>query len=288
MNQPDVSKTARFKAQLRQDWTEGAAGWRKWNAQFVVQSRAATDAIVQAAQVTPGMQVLDLASGTGEPALTLAEAVRPGGHVTATDLVPEMLAITEEFARQRGLMNLTTQPADAEALPFPDQTFDVVTCRFGIMFCPDAGQGLREIRRVLKPGGRAAFIAWGPFDQNPYVTTTVCVFMQHVQLPPPEPGTPHPFIFAQAGTLSTALRAAGFAQVQEEVRTIPWVFPGPVASCWESAHEHSGPALRRFFEALAPERHAQVIREVHAAIRQYYDGQQVNFTARIVLASGRR
>jgi len=288
MNQADLSKTARFKAQLRQDWTEGAAGWRQWNAQFVIQSRAATDAIVQAAQVTPGMQVLDLASGTGEPALTLAEAVRPGGHVTATDLVPEMLAITEEFARQRGLRNLTTQPADAEALPFPEQTFDVVTCRFGLMFCPDVGQALREIRRVLKPGGRAAFMAWGPFDQNPYSTTTVGVFMQHVPLPPPEPGTPHPFIFAQAGTLSTALRAAGFAQVQEEARTIPWVFPGPVASCWEAARALSGPAFRRCFEALAPERHAQVIQEVHAAIGHYYDGQQVNFTARIVLASGRR
>ena len=79
MNTPDGSPTERWKEGVRQPWMESAAGWRKWAPQWEVQSRAATEAIVHAAQVTPGMQILDLASGTGEPALTLAIAVRPGG-----------------------------------------------------------------------------------------------------------------------------------------------------------------------------------------------------------------
>jgi ubiquinone/menaquinone biosynthesis C-methylase UbiE len=288
MSTHEVANAERFKEQVRQDWTAGAEAWRKWNPQFVVQTRTATDMIVQAAQVKPGMHVLDLASGTGEPALTLAEAVGSTGHVTATDLVPQMLAVVEEHARQRGLTNMTFQQADAEALPFPAHRFDAVTCRFGIMFCPNADQALRDIHRVLKPGGRAAFIVWGPLDRNPYFTSTVGVFMKRVSLPPPPPGTPTPFTFAQQGTLSTAMQAAGFTQVQEEARTIPWGFPGPTAQCWEFIREVTAPAFRRFFEALAPDQHTQVIGEVLDAIRQYDDGQQVNFTADIVVATGVR
>jgi ubiquinone/menaquinone biosynthesis C-methylase UbiE len=286
MSQPEVAQVERIKEQIRRDWSRRAAAWRKWNPQFMVMSRAATEAIIQAAHITAGMQVLDLASGTGEPALALAEAVGSQGHVTATDLVPEMLMITEEYARQRGLTNLTCTPADAEALPFPAQRFDAVTCRFAIMAFPNVGQALRDIRRVLKPGGRATFVAWGPFEQNPFFTTTVGIFMRHVQPPPPPPGTPTPFTFATGGTLSAALQEAGFTQVQEETRTIPWGFPGSAAQCWEYIREATAPAFRRFFEALAPDQHAQVISEVLQAIGRYDDGQQVNFPAVIVIGTG--
>jgi SAM-dependent methyltransferase len=288
MSPTEHSIAERFKEQVRQDWAAGAAAWRKWHPQLVVQSRTATDVIVQAAQVAPGMQVLDLASGTGEPALTLAEMVGPTGHVTATDLVPEMLAVVEDHARRRGLVNMTFQQADAEALPFPSHRFDVVTCRFGIMFCPNAGQAFREIARVLKPGGRAAFIVWGPFDQNPYFTSTTGIFMRHVSLPPPPPGAPTPFTFASPGSLTTALQTAGFTQIEEETRTIPWGFPGPATQCWEYIREVTAPAFRRFFEALPPDQHAPVISEVLDALGQYDDGQQVNLPAVIVVAAGKR
>lgn len=288
MTSAQASDVERFKEKVRQEWIDAAATWRKRNPQFVVQTRAATEAIIQEAQVRPGMRVLDLASGTGEPALTLATAVAPGGHITATDLVPEMLAVAEENARQRGLNNMTFQAADAEALPFPDQSFDVVTCRFGIMFFPNAQKALREVQRVLKPGGRAAFVAWGPLEQNPPFTSTMGVFRKYVQLPPPEPGAPNIFNFAQPGTLSVALRDAGFQQVREEARTIPWPFPGSPDQQLEFIRESGAPAFRQIFEALSPEQREQATSEVLIALRQYYDGKQVNFTATIVLGSGVR
>jgi len=281
--------TERFKEVVRQEWGDARtiAAWRKWDLQHQITTRHATLAIVEAAQVKPGIEVLDLASGSGEPALTLAEAVRPSGQVAATDLVPEMLRIAEENAKQRGLTNIAFRQADAEALPFPDERFDVVTCRFGVMYFPNLAQALREIRRVLKPGGRVAFAALGPFEQNPYCTSTIGVFRKYVQLPPPEPGAPDPFKFAQAGTLSAALHQASFHHVQEESRTIPWQFPGTVEQAWEYIRDRGAP-FRRLFESLAPERREEVVREVLQEIRQYSDGQQVSFPFVIVLASGLR
>ncbi len=93
-----MSTTPDPKESLRQEWLAAASFWKKWYPQFVIQTRAATDLVVQGAALSPGMHVLDLASGTGEPALTLAEAVGPQGRVVATDLVPEMLHAAQEHA----------------------------------------------------------------------------------------------------------------------------------------------------------------------------------------------
>ena len=105
-----------------------------------------TDMMLAVAGIQPGMQVLDLAGGTGEPALTIAASVGPDGHVTVTDLVPEMLAAAEAKARARGLTTISVRQAAAESLLFPDQQFDRVTCRLGVMHFADPAQALREAR----------------------------------------------------------------------------------------------------------------------------------------------
>jgi len=97
-----------------------------------------------------------------------------------------------------------------------------------------------------------------------------------------------PFRFAQPGSLSALLREAAFRQVHEETPAIAWAFPGSVEECWEYQREITGAAFHRVFAGLAPELHAQVTNEVLAAIRKYYDGRQVNYTANIVVASGLR
>lgn len=280
--------TERYKEEVRRDWTDGAAGWRKWNPQFAAMTRAATEAIVQAAHVKPGMQVLDLASGAGEPALTLAEAVAPNGHVIATDLVPEMLAIAEENARERHLRNISFKQADAETIPFADKTFDAVTCRLGVMFFPDPAKALREIHRVLKPGGRATFVAWGPLEQNTSFMSTLGVIMKHVRLPPPDPEAPSPFRFAKPGSLSSVMSLSGFGDIQEDSRTIPMPFPGSVDESWESIKDMAAGPFRRLIEGLDPQLRDTVVNEIKANIGRYYDGNQVNLSAGIVLASGQR
>ena len=280
-------KTEQWKAGVRQEFTEVAAAWRTWHPHFAAQSRATSEAIVRAAQVTPGMHVLDLASGTGEPALTLALAVAPEGSVTATDLVPEMLAIAADNAEQSHVTNLTFQQADAEALPFPAQSFDVVTCRFGVMFFPNVAQAFAEIARVLKPGGRVAFLAQGPLAQNPWQASIVEVLRRYVQIPPPEAGAPHGLRFAQPGTLAQALRNAGFRHVHEESQTIAWQWPGTPEQFWTFRCD-TGSLIRQYLAHLSLVSQTSVIQEVIASIGTYYDGQQVRFTAGVVIASGIR
>ena len=287
MNTPDDSSMERWKEEVRQDWTKAARGWRKWHLQMAEMGRAATDSIIQIAQVTPGTKVLDLAIGTGEPALSISEMVGLNGHVTATDLVPQMLEVAEENARQRGITNITFQQADAESLPFTDQTFDVVTCRFGVMFFPNVGRALREIHRVVRPDGRVAFIAWGPLDQNPFFSRTMGVIMKYMKEgPPSDPDAPNPFKFAQPGTLSAVLEAAGFRQIVEDSRSIPWPWLGSAEYAWEFLQDMGADALH--LDRLEPQQREKAGLEVVAALQEYYDGERVNFPAVIVAASAIR
>jgi SAM-dependent methyltransferase len=258
----------------------------KWKAKSAAMGRGVTQAIVELARPAPGMKALDLASGTGEPAISIAKRVGDSGHVVALDLSSELLEIAKQRAEQRGLKNLTTRVADAHELPFPDGTFDLATCRFGVMFFCDAVGALKELLRVLKPGGRACFIAWGPFEQ-PYWASTMGIVHKHVGGPLLAPGGPDMFRFSNPGSLMAALRDAGFFEIEEETKTLPWSWPGPVEEVWEYAQSVSTPfrpLLERVPEALWP----QVNADVHAAVRPYSDEDNVNFGVRVVMASGRK
>jgi len=246
--------------------------------------RDATEALVVYARPKAGMRVLDLASGTGEPAITLASRVGPEGHVTALDLSPELLEIAAERARQRGITNLSTQKADAHHLPFADQSFDLATCRFGVMFFQNAVQALSEVHRVLRPGSRACLLAWGPFEQ-PYWSAMIGVVVRHAGGPMLVPGGPNPFRFSQPGSLSAVLREAGFGSIEEETRTLPWTWPGTAEEVWEQMKAVSTPFLP-LLERVPSEKWDQINREVSQEVEKYRDGDSIKFGAVVVLASG--
>lgn len=258
----------------------------KWKAKSAAMGRAVTDALVEYAQPTPGMQVLDLASGTGEPAISLAARVAPQGHVTASDLSPELLAIADQRAQARELTNFTTRQADAHALPFPDNSFDLATCRFGVMFFSDCNRALRELLRVLKPNGRACFLAWGPFDQ-PYWSSTMAIVHKHVGGSLTAPSGPDMFRFAEPGSLSNGLRTAGFDQIEEEMKSLPWVWPGSPEEVWEYVRSVSTP-FRPLLERVPAEKWDEINADALKAIRKYSDGHKVDFGITAVLASGRK
>ena len=268
-----------------QDWSQAAAAWRKWRSEFGMQSQAATDLIVEAALVEPGMRVLDLASGSGQPAMSLARAAGPRGTVIATDLVPGMLLGTHQQAATLDYRNVICAAADARALPFRSENFDRVTCRFGVMFFPDIERALAEVRRVLKPGRRVVFMAWGEAPRNNFFASTTGVLLRFVKSPPQGPDLAHRF--AEPGSLSAALRRAPFLNVSETFHSIPWPWPGPPEGFWDYSVEVRR-SFRRIFETLSPAEQQQARQESIREMGCLYDGGQVNFSAYVVIVSAVR
>lgn len=117
-------------------------------------------AAVKESRVGPGMKVLDCATGTGDLALSFARAVQPGGRVLGTDFCAEMLEPAPEKAARAGLQ-IDFQVADAMALPFEADRFDVATISFGIRNVDDPVKCLSEMARVVKPGGRVVVLEFG-------------------------------------------------------------------------------------------------------------------------------
>lgn len=255
----------------------------RWKAQSAAMGRDATNALVEYSRPQPGMNVLDLAAGTGEPGISLAHRVGVKGHVTALDQSQDLLDIAAERARQRGLTNFSTRQADAHSLPFADHTFDLAACRFGVMFFSDTVKALGELRRVLKSGARACFLVWGPCEQ-PFFSP-MAIVAKHVGGPALVPGGPNPCRYAEPGSLSGVLRDAGFGSVEEETQTVPWAWPGTVEDFWEYERSVSAP-FRPLLERVPADKWKEINAEVHASLRKYVGGERVQLGAVVILASG--
>ena len=241
--------------------------------------RDMTRVIVEAAEVSPGMQVLDIACGAGEPAITLAMLLTTGGNVVGVDLSPGPLKIAEVRAEQRGLMNINFLRADAHDLPFPENSFDRITSRLGVMFFSDLPRALAEMHRVLKPGGKAALLAWGSMDQ-PYFKTTIGTVLRTMPDAIVRESGRSMFRFGKNGILAQELRKAGFSSVNERFVTTAWTWPGTPKEVWEYFQEVAIPFVP-LLQSIPAERRAEIDAEVIRAISQYYDGTSIKFTATV-------
>src|SRR3970040_751585 len=197
-----------IKREQREQWNRAADGWRKHDERFRQVTAPVTRRLLQLAGISAGMRVLDIASGTGEPALPAAEVVGPGGRVVLTDQSEEMLAVAREKAEARGLTNVEFRIADGEELDVEEDEFDAVLCRWGIMFMPEPARCLRQARAALKPGGRIAMAVGGPPERNPFFVLPMAILMKYADVPRPGPGEPGVFAFAERGRLETVFTAA--------------------------------------------------------------------------------
>lgn len=196
----------------RARWAASAESWDRWANPMADLADKLNRPLLDAAGVAAGDRVLDLASGAGEPALSAARRVGADGLVVGSDLVPGMLAGAVRRARAETDPAPVFTAADMTALPFADGAFDRVTCRFGIMFVPDAVGALRAVRRALRPGGTAAFMVWGPLPGNALFAEVAAAVAAHLG----EDGSLAPlFRFAEPGLLSGAMREAGFMDTRE-------------------------------------------------------------------------
>ena len=214
-----------LRMRLRTMWATVADGWGQ-HADDVDASRAGiTAAMLERADLRPGARVLELACGPGGVGLAAAPLVAPGGEVVLTDVVPEMTAIAAARAAELGLDHVTTRELDLEDIAEPACSVDVVLCREGLMFATDPTGATAEIRRVLRPGGRAVLAVWGPRAQNPWLGLLFDAVAAHVGHPVPPPGIPGPFALSEADELAGTLRAAGLVDVAVEDLAVPLRVP---------------------------------------------------------------
>src|SRR5580704_6286153 len=149
-------------------WRDSAPFWEKHREIIRQMFAPVTQALLEDALIGTGQTVLDIATGPGEPALTMAARVGPEGKVFGIDPAQEMVDAARRATDRLGFRNAQFEVASADSLPFPEDTFNAVVSRFGVMFFPSPVDGVREMLRVLKPGGKLALAVWHFADSNPF------------------------------------------------------------------------------------------------------------------------
>jgi enediyne biosynthesis protein CalE5 len=240
------------------------------------------DRLIELAGIDAGDTVVDVATGIGDPALSVARRVGLTGHVIATDQSTAMLAIAERRARERGLTNIEFRQLDANAYDFPDATIDAVVCRWGLMFVSDLTGALGRMRRSLKPGRVLAAVTWGEPDKVPIISIRRGV-MRAFDLPK----SPNdPFRLSSAVTLRDTVLAAGFDDVEVTREVVPYEYAsvGEFVETQRIAHESRLTALL----ARTPEQQADFWRALGAAAEAYAgsDGM-VRVPSEILLTAAR-
>src|SRR5712692_5088301 len=171
-------------------WSGSAPFWERHREIIRQMFAPVTQALVEDALIGSGHTVLDIATGPGEPALSVAALVGPEGKVFGIDAVPEMVASSRRAADRLGLKNAQFHVASADHLPFPADTFDAVVSRFGVMFFPSPVDAIREMLRVLKPGRKLALAVWHFAESNPFHYSLCTVIERYVDSHPPAPDLP--------------------------------------------------------------------------------------------------
>jgi SAM-dependent methyltransferase len=246
-----------------------------------------TQALIEDAGITGRGAVLDVATGPGEPALSIAELIGSEGKVVGTDPVPEMVEAARREGHRRGLHNATFEVAFAESLPFPANSFDAVVSRFGVMFFASPVDSFREWLRVLKPGGRIAMAVWHFAERNPFHYTVAQVVERYVDSPPPAPDSPDAFRFASPGKLHAVLSEAGVAATSERLLRFSIQASISVENFWTLRSEMSE-KLRTKIAVLSEQQIAALKREVIEALTAYSSDRGISFPAEVLIVSGRK
>jgi ubiquinone/menaquinone biosynthesis C-methylase UbiE len=274
-------------AEVLQQWSAAARYWEKHRVAIEGMFAPITAALVEEAGIARGMAVLDVATGPGEPALGLSGLVGERGRVSGIDFVPAMIAAARREARRRGLTNVGFETASAGELPFEAGTFDAVVSRFGVMFFPQPLAGLREMARVLRPGGGLALAVWHLTERNPFHRVVADVLARFVEPVALDPDAPDAFRFAPSGKLLALAREAGFTAARE--RRLEFSIDVPLApeDFWTLRTEMSE-GLRSKLASLSATQVDEIRRLVLEAVRPHAHARGLSFPAEVLLVCGRR
>jgi SAM-dependent methyltransferase len=276
-----------LRARLVGMWAGVAGGWAR-NADYAdARGAQSAERMLELAQVGRGDRVLELACGPGGLGLAAARRVEPGGEVVLTDVAAEMTAIAAARGAELGLRNVAFRTLALERIDEPDASYDVVLCREGLMFALEPGRALREIRRVLRPGGRAAVAVWAARERNPWLGLVMDAVSAQIGAPIPPPGIPGPFALGDADELRRLLDDAGLADVRVGELSVP-LRTASFDEWWGRTSALAGPLSAIL--ASMPEAAVQALRERgREAARDYETASGgLDFPGVTLIAAGRR
>lgn len=277
------------KDQIRQlvhgMWAGVAPQWGDHADTVDARGATQTERLLAVVALSRGDRVLELACGPGGTGLAAADQVGPDGEVVISDVAEAMATIAGQRAAARGLGNVATAVLDIEAIEQPDESFDAVLCREGLMFAVAPDQAVGEIFRVLRPGGRAAASVWAPPADNPWLGEMLDAASAVIGMPMPPPGVPGPFSLADAD-LGALLTAAGFADVEVEDVPVPHR-TGSFEEYWSLTSDLAGP-LASLLAGLDEETVSAIQDRVRAAFAAYTTDAGLDIPGVSRMVSGRR
>jgi ubiquinone/menaquinone biosynthesis C-methylase UbiE len=276
-----------LRARLAGMWATVAGGWAEHADYADARAARSAERMLALAQVGAGDRVLELACGPGGLGLAAAERVGSGGEVVLTDVADEMTAIAAGRGAELGLGNVAFRRLELERIDEPAAAYDVVLCREGLMFALEPGRAVAEIRRVLRPGGRAAVAVWAARERNPWLGLVMDAVSAQTGAPVPPPGIPGPFALGDADELQRLLDDAGLADVRVEELSMP-LRTASFDEWWGRTSALAGPlsAILATMPAAAMEALRERARE---AARPYETASGgLDFPGVTLIAAGRR
>ena len=236
------------------------------------------------ARVTEGTRVLDVAAGAGDQTMIIAERVGPNGHVLATDLASNILEFARENAQRAGLKNVETRVLDGEDLKLPDDSFDAVVSRLGVMIFPHQEKALTGFRRVLKKDGRLGLIVFSTAENNPFFSGPLSIVRRHAGLPAPVPGQPGIFSLGNPGVMDNLITRSGFRNV--EVKRVP--SPLRMSSADECVRfmKESFGNLHQMMSSLSEEGKAETWKEIRTEMGQFETGGRFTGPCELLIGTG--
>ena len=280
-----IDEADAFKQRLRQQWDEVAARWDRWTPVMRDQVAPATQLMLDLAHLRPGHHVLDVAAGNGYQSIAAARRVAPTGRVLAIDLAPEQLKYAAAAAREAGIDYIETQVMDAENLELEDASFDAVICHFGVMFLPDLDRGLREMRRVLKPGGSASMVIFGA-GGAPESELAASIVRRHLRSETQAPERLTGRSIGAPGALARRLEGAGFRAVESHELTVPLRLPSTADAVRYLREIH--PTLEEMMAPLTADERDAVWQQVHDGLASFAGPDGFESPNRVLVVAGRR
>jgi enediyne biosynthesis protein CalE5 len=284
----NVVDAQRFKSAQRQGWDSVADGWKKWWPTIEEGAQVVSDRLIEIAEIREGNNVLDIATGIGEPAVTAARKVGPSGKVTAIDLSPAMLAIAKERAIENDLAHIIDfQEGDAETFRLPTSKFDAIISRFGLMFLPNLSEALKTIREALVDDGRIAAAVWSSPQKVPAIIMPFEIVSKETSVAPPPPGTPGLFSLADTNLLRERFKQAGFQGIEIESGTVNFRIPS--AEGYVDFVRSTAAQLTTMMAGLPVARQQEIWNKVIDASKKFADAAgSVNFTNEVIYLSARK